>query len=397
LAQFKINTEANSITPLTARTFGELGFKERANLQEWISKEPSCLGEELLVIQKEFAGFSDTHERLDLLGIDKQGSLVLIENKLDDTGRDVTWQALKYASYCSGLTKENIRRIYQEFLDKTDPGADAKERMTEFLDADDYEEFSFNRGITQRIILIAANFRKEVTSTVLWLLNFKLRIQCFRVAPYSMGDQNFLNIEQIIPTKDVEEFMIGIADKSIDEVEGATEEKNRQRVRREFWTDTIRAMSGKTGLYQNISPSSQGWISAASGVRGVAFSLVANRSYARVEIYIDRGDGDEHMFIYNQLHAQKDAIEAAFGGDLIWDPLERKRACRIKSEKAGNVLDRDQWPAMIDFMTGAMVRMENAFRQPLAEINRKLGNRERIALPPAPVPAGATVEAAEGS
>jgi len=49
-AQFKINTEANSITPLTARTFGELGFKERGNLQEWIAKEPSCLGEELLVI-----------------------------------------------------------------------------------------------------------------------------------------------------------------------------------------------------------------------------------------------------------------------------------------------------------------------------------------------------------
>jgi hypothetical protein len=72
---------------------------------------PRCLGEELLVIQKEFAGYSDTHERLDLLAIDKQGSLVLIENKLGDTGRDLTWQALKYASYCSGLSKENVRCI----------------------------------------------------------------------------------------------------------------------------------------------------------------------------------------------------------------------------------------------------------------------------------------------
>jgi Domain of unknown function (DUF4268) len=395
LAQFKINTEANLITPLTTRTFGELGFKERSNLQEWIAKEPSCLGEELLVIQKEFAGFSDTHERLDLLALDKQGSLVLIENKLDDTGRDLTWQALKYASYCSGLSKENIRQIYQEFLDKTDPGADARERMTEFLDADDYEEVTINRGITQRIILVAANFRKEVTSTVLWLLNFKLRVQCFRVTPYSMGDQHFLNIEQIIPTKDVEDFMIGIADKSLDEVEGAAEEKNRHRVRREFWTEVIRAISGKTGLYQNISPSTQGWISAGSGARGVGFNLVASRTYARAEVYIDRGDGEENMFIYKQLLAQKGVIEAAFGGDLTWEPLEGKRACRIKSEMAGNIFDRDQWPAMIDFMIGAMVRMENAFREPLAAINRKLRTRERAAL--APVPTGATVEAAEGS
>ena len=270
---FKIDTAANSITSLTIRTFGDLGFSERKNLQEWIAKEPSCLGEELLIIQKEFSGFSDTHERLDILALDKQGSLVLIENKLDDTGRDVTWQALKYASYCSRLSKENIRSIYQEFLAKTDPNADARDLITEFLEADDYEEVALNKSITQRIILIAANFRKEVTSTVLWLLNFKLRVQCFLVTPYSMGDQHFLNIEQIIPTKDAEEFMIGLADKALDEIEGATEEKNRHKVLREFWTKIIKAIASKTSLFQNISPGTKDWIQAGSGVRGVVSLL----------------------------------------------------------------------------------------------------------------------------
>lgn len=335
MAQFRINAETNSIEPLITRTFGELGFKERSNLQEWIAKEPSCLGEELLVIQKEFAGFSDTHERLDLFALDKQGSLVLIENKLDDAGRDVTWQALKYASYCSGLSKENVRRIYQELLDKTEPGADAKERMTEFLDVDDYEEVTINRGFTQRIILIAANFRKEVTSTVLWLLNFKLRVQCFRVIPYSMGDQHFLNVEQIIPTKDVEDFMIGIADKSLDEVEGATEEKNRHRVRREFWTEIIRALAGKTNLFQNISPGVHGWIGAGSGVRGVSFNFAAGRSYGRAEVYIDRGDGEENTFVFEQLHSQKDAIEA----ELLDHARERPRGSfRVGNAKIGQCL-----------------------------------------------------------
>ena len=72
---FKINKDGNSIETMASRSFSELGFKERHNLQEWIAKVPSCLGEELLIIQKEFAGFSDTSERLDLLAIDKQGSL----------------------------------------------------------------------------------------------------------------------------------------------------------------------------------------------------------------------------------------------------------------------------------------------------------------------------------
>ena len=79
---------------------------------------------------------------------------------------------------------------------------------------------------------------------------------------------------------------------------------------------------------------------------------------AAAELYIDRGDGDENTCIYDQLHKQKAAIENAFGGELTWEPLEGKRACRIKAEQPGNLFVRNRWPAMIDFMTGAMVRME---------------------------------------
>ena len=71
------------------------------------------MGEDLLIIQKEFSGFSDTNERLDLLALDRVGNLVIIENKLDDSGKDMTWQLIKYASYCSSLTKQEIIKIYQ--------------------------------------------------------------------------------------------------------------------------------------------------------------------------------------------------------------------------------------------------------------------------------------------
>jgi hypothetical protein len=45
---FRIDQDDNSIKPLKARNFAELGFKERHNRQEWIAKYPSCLGEDLL-------------------------------------------------------------------------------------------------------------------------------------------------------------------------------------------------------------------------------------------------------------------------------------------------------------------------------------------------------------
>ena len=70
-----INKETNRIEKIESTTFKQLGFRERENLQEWIANNPSCLNEDLLIIQKEFSGFNDTSERLDLLAIDKLGNL----------------------------------------------------------------------------------------------------------------------------------------------------------------------------------------------------------------------------------------------------------------------------------------------------------------------------------
>src|SRR5699024_205669 len=128
---FIINPTTNRITPVQSKTFTELGFSERSHLQEWLAKHPSALGEELLIIQKEFAGFDDTKERLDLLALDKNGSLVVIENKLDDSGRDVVWQVIKYASYCASLTKTQIVDIYQQYLNRYEAYAEASQDATE--------------------------------------------------------------------------------------------------------------------------------------------------------------------------------------------------------------------------------------------------------------------------
>ena len=57
---FQIDRNSNRITPLQAKSFRELGFKERKNLQEWLAHQPDALGEELLIIQKEFDGFAGT-------------------------------------------------------------------------------------------------------------------------------------------------------------------------------------------------------------------------------------------------------------------------------------------------------------------------------------------------
>lgn len=365
---YRIDRSNNTIEPLKECSFAGLGFRERAHLQEWIAKYPEALGEELLVIQKEFAGFSDTQERLDLLALDKEGCVVIIEHKLDDTGRDVTWQALKYASYCARLTKEEIRQIYQDYLDRSEPEQKADERLSEFFEVEDFQELTLNKGLTQRIIMVAANFRKEVTSTVVWLMNFKIRIQCFKVTPFSMGENLFLNVEQIIPTKDAEEFVIGLAGKAIEEIEDAEAEQRRHRIRREFWVKVLDAMAERSDLYRNISAGTQSWISAGTGVRGVPLNFVATKNHARAELYVDRGDQNENKRIFDALFSQRQAIETDFGGELIWERLDDKRACRVKAEAEGNIYERERWEEMIEYMTDAMVRLERAIKARLRQV-----------------------------
>jgi len=370
---FLINKEKNRIEKVSEMTFSELGFREREHLQEWLANNPVSLGEELLIIQKEFDGFNDTRERLDLLALDKQGNLVIIENKLDDAGRDVTWQVLKYASYCSSLNKSQIIKIYQDFLNKQGLGASAEENLSDYFDGADIEEISLNKGQTQRAMLVSGNFRKEVTSTVLWLLNYNLRLQCFKVTPYQMGDQIFLNVEQIIPMKEAEEYSIMMAEKTQEDISAQEELKTRHVIRKEFWTILLKKLYAQLPLFHNISPSTNHWLGAGSGVRGVGYNFGISRKYALVELYIDRGDYDENKLVFDSLYAMKDEIESRFGGVLEWDRLDDKRASRIKYQNTDfNVFDKEQWPSMIEFLSDGMVRFEEAFKEPLKRINRKL-------------------------
>ncbi|MBE1555661.1 hypothetical protein [Sporosarcina limicola] len=60
---FVVDQGLNKITKIANKTFQELGIREREHLQEWIADNTECLGEELLIIQKEFDDFDDTNER----------------------------------------------------------------------------------------------------------------------------------------------------------------------------------------------------------------------------------------------------------------------------------------------------------------------------------------------
>jgi hypothetical protein len=373
---FVINRATNSIQSLNRKSFSELGFKERAHLQEWIAGNPEALGEKLLIIQKEFSDFSDTNERLDLLALDKSGNLVIIENKLDDSGKDVTWQALKYASYCSTLTKEEIRNIFQNYLEANSSGKNAVDVLKEFFDDADYSEIVLNQRMTQRIILVAANFRKEVTSTVLWLMNFKIQVQCFKATPYELNGQFFLTLDQIIPTKDTQDYVISMTNKVQEEIATGEELKNRHKIRLRFWAEFLKQIKGRSSLYQSSNPTKDYSLYAGgTGITYVSYLVVISGNSSNVNLYFGRASTEENKILFDALYKHREEIDKAFGDKLSWERHDDLKKSSVAFYKQGqNYFNEEEWPDIIAFLIEYVNRLEKAVKPFLPEIKTALAN-----------------------
>ena len=362
-----LNDNKTTISPAEKKSFSELGLKERQNLQEWIATAPANIlsdifGEELLIIQKEFDGFSETRERLDLLALDKQGRLVIIENKLDDSGKDVMWQAIKYASYCSTLSKQDIIDIFADYLGD---GQNAINKIKDFFYPRDLDNIELNFGEnTQRIFFVAANFRKEVTSSALWLSKFGLDVRCFKVTPFEYNNRVLIDFDQIIPVKGAEEYTIRMAAKTQEATQALAVVTERAESCRKFWSEFIDYNEKNDGPYKSSSSSKDSWLSKSVGISGVNVNVVISRNNCRVELYISFGDGDKdrHKNAYDVYYDAKHEIESQMPGlTLDWERRDEYVTSRIKLEKQLSYINEDQRQEVIEFLTNGSKRFLEVF------------------------------------
>jgi hypothetical protein len=86
-------------------------------LERWLADDPSLIGLDVCIIGRQVTtGFGG---RIDLLGIDSEGDLVIIELKRDKTPRDIVAQVLDYASWVDGLGHDDVDHIVQRYLKKS--------------------------------------------------------------------------------------------------------------------------------------------------------------------------------------------------------------------------------------------------------------------------------------
>lgn len=348
---YRINQQTNSIQKIEETTFKDIGATERYHLQEWIAKNPEVLcgeDEKLLIIQKEFAGFSDTKERLDLLALDQDGNLVIIENKLDDSGRDVTWQGLKYASYCSTLTTNQIITIYQQYLNSEGIDGDAEQLIREGLDFED-GELLLNSG-DQRLVFIAHKFRKEVTSTVLWLIDRGVQIKCFKAVPFKLINEMLLQIEQIIPLPETEELIIQMQEKQRSESQSKKINGEREDYYEALWKK-VKFKLTEHGIDSFGTTTGRHYLRYSNITRNMHFVMVATLKFCRVEVYCSSDSDSSTLLALKEYEAQ---IPESLSNKLEWQLLEGKNASRLKLEIPYAQLSPEAYKASSKYEVGEL-------------------------------------------
>lgn len=212
---YRIHPESKTLQSVKEINFSDHSFQERYDIQEWLETTPSILGEKLLIIAKEKTYFQGTRERPDLVGIDKDGNIVIIELKRDDSGSDTHWQAIKYTSYWAQFSVPNILSVYANYINKHGGKEEAEEvdeeyanqEIIDFIEQDSAE----NINKRQRIILISHRFSKEVVTAVDWLIeNHGLDIRCVQLIPYFDQDKEtyYLQTNTILPLPGIDEYLI---------------------------------------------------------------------------------------------------------------------------------------------------------------------------------------------
>jgi RecB family endonuclease NucS len=240
----------DSLTPVPQTSFARAGMRERAHLQQLLRSQIEVIAPGTMIISEEFGNWEDSRRRIDLLGIDKEANLVVFELKRTSDGGHMELQAVRYAAMVAAMTFEGAVEVFEHYLAATGQEDDARERLTEFLEWDEVDEDQFAQDV--RIVLVAADFSKEITTAVLWLNDHGLDIRCIRLRPYDEAGKLLLDIQQVIPLPEAEEYQIRIREKSRLERRSRTQSRDMTKYDVTIGSDIYPGLAKRQAIFQVV-------------------------------------------------------------------------------------------------------------------------------------------------
>ena len=196
-----------SLDEIEPTTFKKEQIYERGDLQRILRDHFGSIDDETMIIAEEFGDWEDSSRRIDLLGVDRSGTIVVIELKRTKSGGHMELQALRYAAMVSTFEATDLARAYQRYLEQRGKAnVDASEALCDFFAVDSLEEIEISDR--PRVILISGGFGTELTTAVLWLNEGGLDVRCVEARPYRVDETLLLDMRQVIPLPEAADYQV---------------------------------------------------------------------------------------------------------------------------------------------------------------------------------------------
>jgi hypothetical protein len=207
----------DEIVPVALTSFTLEQVRERGDLQRLLRHniKAVCPEPETMVLAEEFADWADSRRRIDLLAVDKNANLVVVELKRTEDGGHMDLQAIRYAAMVSTMTFDQAVAAHTGYLAAVGRQENARTAILEFLGWEEPNEEAFAQAV--RIVLVSAEFSRELTTAVLWLNESGLDMRCVRMKPYNLDGRVLVDVQQIIPLPEAEDYVVRVSKKEREE------------------------------------------------------------------------------------------------------------------------------------------------------------------------------------
>lgn len=229
---FKVDRKSLDVENMEKVNFSEVGWTEpkevekivSSNLEKFIKSKNEQ--ENLMIVGRQVRDRSSG--RNDVVALDGRGNMVIVEVKRDRRDskarrENIESQAIRYASALANIDSPTdlLNKMYESYFSKyvkesivEDSDKLAREKLYGFLDENEvpYEEEGINKK--QRIVLFASGYSERALSSLAWLSKNGVNITVLRGSLFKHKEQLFLDVRQVLPTTEEEEYFVGIEEQS---------------------------------------------------------------------------------------------------------------------------------------------------------------------------------------
>jgi hypothetical protein len=173
---------------------------------EWVIQHPQLLGARVRVVASDLRWEGHAADaRIDVLGLDGDGRLVVGVVVIDDDPDQVLLRALTQAAYASRLDPPTLAEMHARHLRRQGQHV-AEDVALHRMVVHTGHALDPGKLVQTRMVLFTEHVTPSLGATIVWLDEMGLDIALQRLQAYQVGDQSLLIVSRAFPPEPATEF-----------------------------------------------------------------------------------------------------------------------------------------------------------------------------------------------